>query len=467
MQISILSGIYTDKTGNYRVEYPVNMVPVPVGNGISQGYLRPADGITEFATGPGIDRGGINWNGVCYRVMGSKLVSVSASGVVATLGDVGNDGKPAIFDYSFDRLAIASNLDLFYWDGVALTQVTDADLGDVYGLAWVDGYFMTTDGEFLVVTELNDPTSVNPLKYGSSEADPDPVKALVKLRNEIYAVNRHTIEVFNNVGGSGFPFQRVEGAQIQKGAVGNRAACVFMDSIAFVGSARNESLGVYLAVNGGAAKISTREIDTILESYPDDVLAELFLEARADKSQKMLMIHLPDRCLVYDIAASEAFKQQVWHILTSATGGFSRYLARGIVRCYDKWIVGHPSAAKVGVLTDENSYHWGNPVRWELSTAIIYNSGQGAIVYQLELVANTGRTALGKDPAISTSYSTDGETWSMPKTIKAGKTGERMKRLVWFQQGMMTNWRIQRFRGTSDGHLAITRLEAQMEGLYR
>jgi hypothetical protein len=66
-------------------------------------------------------------------------------------------------------------------------QVTDPDLGVVLDVVWVDGYFMTTDGEFLVVTELTDPTQVNPLKYGSSEVDPDPVVALLKLRNEVYA----------------------------------------------------------------------------------------------------------------------------------------------------------------------------------------------------------------------------------------------------------------------------------------
>ncbi len=87
----------------------------------------------------------------------------------------------------------------------------------------MDGYFLSTDGEFLIVTELNDPTQVNPLKYGSSEADPDPVNAVLKLRNEVYAINRNTIEVFDNAGGDLFPFQRIEGAQIQKGAIGTFA----------------------------------------------------------------------------------------------------------------------------------------------------------------------------------------------------------------------------------------------------
>lgn len=462
MQIPVLNGIYTDEAADFRTSYPVNMVPVALSQGISRGYLRPAAGITTLGTGPGIDRGAINWNGTCYRVMGTKLVTVADDGTVATLGDVGGS-TPVTFDYSFDRLAIASNGNLFYWNGTTLTQVTDGDLGTVLDVLWVDGYFMTTDGTYLVVTELSDPTSVNPLKYGSSEADPDPVKAILKLRNEVYALNRHTIEVFDNVGGDVFPFARIEGAQIQKGTVGSHSCCVFLDVIAFLGGGRNESLGLYLGANGSTTKISTREIDTILAGYSETELSGVLLESRMDKAQKMLLVHLPDRTLAYDAVASESFGQPCWHILTSTLAGFSQYTGQNAVRCYDKWIVGNPATNQVGVLSDTTSAQWGSPVRWEFATAILHNEGMGAIVHQLELVSLTGRTVLGKDPRVYSSYSVDGETWSNPIPISAGKTGQRGKRLVWFQQGRMRNWRIQRFRGTSDAFLSVARLEAIVE----
>ena len=144
-----------------------------------------------------------------------------------------------------------------------LRQVTDSDLGTVKDVVWIDGFFMTTDGEFLVVTELNDPTSVNPLKYGSSESDPDPIIALQTLRNEVYALNEFTIEVFSNRGGEGFPFQRNAGAKIPKGCVGTHANCVFMEQIAFIGSGYNEAPSVYLGLNGRTRKIATREIPDI------------------------------------------------------------------------------------------------------------------------------------------------------------------------------------------------------------
>lgn len=466
MQIPILNGIYTDNGPDLRTSYPVNLIPVPKQSGISNGFLRPADGIVANGSGPGIDRGGINWQGVCYRVMGTKLVTVASNGAVTELGDVGGPVDSLVtMDYSFDRLAIASGGRLYYWDGVTLTQVTDTDLGVVLDVAWVDGYFMTTDGEFLVVTELSDPTQVNPLKYGSSEVDPDPVVALLKLRNEVYALNRNTIEVFDNVGGEFFPFQRIDGAQIQKGVVGTFACCVYMELVAFLGSGRNEAPSIYLGANAQAQKISTHEIDEILLGYTETQLASVKLEARNDKSHQHLYVHLPDRTLVYDAAASDALGDQVWFTLTTSTEGFSQYRARNIVWAYDKWLVGDPQSSNVGYMVDTAGEHWGQIVRWEFGTMIVYNDGKGALFNELELVSLTGRVAVGVDPQISTSYSVDGLSWSQERYIGVGTNGNTSKRLVWFQQGHMRNWRIQRFSGNSQAHLSFARLEARLEGL--
>jgi hypothetical protein len=466
MQISILNGIYTDNGPDFRTSYPVNMVPVPKNSGISTGYLRPGDGLVANGSGPGIDRGGINWQGECYRVMGTKLVSVASNGAVTVLGDVGGPTDQLVtFDYSFDELAIASGGRLYYWDNSTLTQVTDPDLGLVLDVVWVDGYFMTTDGEFLIVTELSDPTQVNPLKYGTSEVDPDPVVALLKLRNEVYALNRNTVEVFDNIGGDLFPFQRIDGAQIQKGVVGTFACCVYIERIAFLGSGRNESPGIYVGAAATTQKISTQEIDELLLTYTEAQLSLVKLEARNDKSHQHLYVHLPDRTIVYDAAASEALGDQVWFTLTTTVVGFAQYRARNLVWAYDKWLVGDPQSSTIGYLVDDIGSHWGQQVRWEFGTIIAYNEGKGALFQKMELVSLTGRVALGTNPQISTSYSLDGLSYSQDRYIYVGTIGNTSKRLAWFQQGHMRNWRIQRFRGDSDSHIAFARLEMQIEGL--
>ncbi len=464
MQIAILNGIYTDQNADFRTSYPKNLIPVPKDQGISKGYLRPADGLVELSEGPGTDRGGINWNGVCYRVMGTSLVSVDSTGTIATLGDVGPGGTVSM-DYSFDRLAISSGGRLYFWDG-ALTQNTDPDLGYVVDFMWIDGFFMTTDGENLVVTELNDPLSVVATKYGSSEVDPDPVKGVLKLRSEACALNRYTIETFNNIGGENFPYQRIEGAQIQKGVIGTYCADVMLDRIAFLGSGRNEAPAVWLGQNSTVEKISTREIDQILSGYTESELSLATVETKAEKGHQHLYVHLVDQTLVYDAAASAALGEPAWFILASSLVGASQYRAKNFVWCYDKWICGDPTTSKLGYTVSNISSHYGDVVGWEFGTSIIYNESRGAIFHDVELVCLPGRSVFGTDPSIWTSYSVDGETWGQEMVCKAGKTGQRDNRIAWFQQGCMEQWRIQKFRGTSDAHISMARLEANLEALY-
>jgi hypothetical protein len=458
--IPIISGI-SAKGADFRSEYPVNMVPVPKVQGISQGYIRPAPGVVEVSAGLGADRGGTQWEGVLYRVMGGNLYSFTEAGVPTLIGMI--DGtNPAGFAKSFDRLAIRGGNSLYYWDGTLFSQVTDVDLGDVLDVVWVDGYFMTTDGAALVVTELNDPFAVNPLKYGSSEINPDPVVGLRVIRNEVYALNRYTIEVFNNTGGAAFPFQRVNGAQIMRGAVGTDAACEFMQALAFLGGGENDPPSVWIGGGGAAEKISTREIDDMLRVYTEDELAGVVLESRADRGHEFLMCHLPDQCFVFDGSASKTAGQAVWHILKTDGG---RYKARGHVWCYGRWNVGDPVGTSQGYLTTDTGAHYGVDQAWEFTTPIIFNEGLGMIIHELELVALTGSVAPGNDPLIGAQYSIDGEVWSQLKYIRAGKAGERGKRLVWYQQGFFRNWRVQRFTGDTRAHLAFARLDARMETL--
>jgi len=465
MQIPILNGIYTDESPDFRTSYPKNLVPVPKETGISSGYLRPGDGIVEQGEGPGTDRGGINWNGVCYRVMGSKLVSINAGGVLTEIGDVGNNGKQVTFDYSFDYLAIASNEQLWLYDGTTLAQNTDTDLGVVLDVKFIDGYFMTTDGEFLVITDIDDPFSVNPFKYGSSEINPDPIKGILKLRNEIYALNRNTIEVFNNVGTANFPFARVGGAFIDRGVVGTHSACIFMESIAFIGGALNESPAVWIGANGVSNKLSTREIEQILQEYTEYELSLVVMETKIDKSHQHLYIHLPDKTLVFDGPGTQRAGSPIWFILSSSIDIDSEYRAKNFVYCYDRWLCADPTTTKYGYITNTISSHWDQEISWEFGTTIIYNDSNGAIFHELELVSLTGRTKFLEESTVWTNYSLDGETWSMEKPIMAGDTGDREKRLIWLQQGNMRNWRVQRFRGTSKAHISIARLEARIEPL--
>lgn len=455
MQIPIIRGIYSDIGPDWRTGFPVNLVPVPVATGLSDGYLRPAEGIVQQSAGLGPHRGGIVWDGVLYRAIGEALYRVRPDGSTQIVGGI-NASSRVQMDYGFDYLAVASGGGLWLYDKTTIRKVSDPDLGDVKGVIWIDGYFMTTDGEFLIVTELNNPFEVNPLKYGSSEVDPDPILALLKVRNEAYALNRFTIEVFGNVGGPAFPFQRIEGAQIQKGVVGPSACCVFADALAFLGGSRNEAPSIYIGINGQATRVATREIDQILGEYSEAELSEALLEERIYDGHLHLHISLPRHTLVYDQTASATLQQSVWFQLSTSRDATGRWMAEGVLRAYDQWHVCHPDTGAIGILDDKITTHWGEQVNWQFSTPIAYNEGRGAVVHELELVALTGR-AVGE---VATQYTSDGREWSQ---LRWANTSSRNARVSWRGLGIMRNWRAMRFIGS--GPMVPTRLEARLEPL--
>lgn len=460
MQIAILNGIYGKPTADIARSYPINLKPVTSDNGISKGYLRTIAGVRKVAA-TAADRGGFDWSGVHYRVLGTKLVTLDSAGAATVIGDVG-DGGLVQFAASFDRLAIASGKRLYYLTNGILSQVTDPDLGDVLSLIWIDGYFMTTDGTSLVVTELKDPTSIDPLKYGSSEADPDPILGLLTIRGEVYALNRYTIEDFINTGGTGFPFQRQRGAQIPKGCVGRDAYALFVETFAFCGSGHNEAPAVYLAGAGQAIKISPPEVDMDLAALSPDDLVKVQVEAINGAGLVELRIHLASGSWCYDWTASQQLDQPVWHRMAGGTDLNSSYPARNLTYTGGQWWVGSDKA--IGVIDDTTAAVFGQAVGYQFDTPLTYNAGSGALIHELELVTLAGRS-LGAAPVVNLSHTDDGLTYSQERQAGTGARGDRAARPAWRRLGRMRNWRGFRFRGVATDPVAFARLEAQIEGL--
>lgn len=460
-QINILSGIRTTEESDFDAAYPVNLEPIVSDSGISAGFLKIYPGTATLGTGPGIDRGGINWNGACYRVMGTQLVSVASDGTVVDHGYVGSDGLPASLDYSFDYLSIGSAGGLYYYDPVnGLRQVTDPDRGTVVDHVFSAGYNITTDGEFLVVTELNNPMAVDPLKYGSSESDPDPITGVLVLRNEVYALNRHTIDVFRNVGGNGFPFATIPGAVIPRGCVSRSAKCLIGESFVFVGSARNEALGVFKGGAGQSVKISTREIDDLLAEVEDPT--QIVCEALTYGDQMRLMVHLPDKTLVFLPEASNETKDKVWYVRKASDGP---YRPRFFTNVYGGWLCGDIAAPNIGRLDPSLTTDFGESKPWEFQTNFLYNQSMGAIVHSVELVGLPGRGPFGQSGAVFFSCSLDGETFGEERTVSSGGFGARGTRVQHRPHWRMFNYLSIKCRGFDLMHAGWARMEAVVEPL--
>lgn len=457
--IPLFAGIGATSNADFSTVYPVNLEQVPLDTGISKGYVRTPAGIRSVSTGPGIDRGGIvDANGVHYRVMGTKLVTVAADGTITTLGDVGGSG-PVSLDYGFGMLAIRSGTALWYWNGTTLTQVTDPDLGQCLDIVWMDGYYVSTDGTSIIVSDLSDPASFNPIKYGSAEADPDMIVGLGRLRDELIAFGSNTIEFYSDQGTAGFPFQVNSGATIPIGCVGPQAKVRFSQSYAFVGGGRNQANAVWLVGGGTARKLSTRAIDDMIAQVADD--STIQLEARVGRDEERLLVHLPDRTLVLLSTATAANQNPIWYVQRSGRGADEPYRGRNAVYANGEFWVGDLNSPAIGVLDDSTADHFGDKTGWQSQSILLFNETNGAIVHQLELVGLPGRAAA--EQSVFLSFSKDGEIWSMEKEQRGLLPGARTKRVLWSPHKRFRNYMACRFRG--EGLSAWASLNADIEPL--
>ena len=183
---------------------------------------------------------------------------------------------------------------------------------------------------------------------------------------------------------------------------------------------------------GGADKLATAEVERIPQDYTEAQLQSVFMESRMDRMHALLYIHLPDKTLVYDHAASLDIGTPIWTVQTSGANGDQAYRARGFVRAYDQVAVRRqPELAHRLPQHRRRAAVRRKRVPWQFDTLFAYNEGRGAIAFAFELVrpARPGDARTSLPPAtvetsIAVSWSDDGITYCS-RASAARLPGER------------------------------------------
>jgi hypothetical protein len=140
IQIPIIRGDKVSADVDYLDAIPVNMYAVNRPILGAKGYMIQYQGLTSFTIGVGQDRGAI-YNerlGEQYRVSGTKLISVSAIGVVTELGGVSGTNQVSM-PYSFLTQCVISSKRMFLYDKTnGFREVTDSDLGEPIDAVWAN-----------------------------------------------------------------------------------------------------------------------------------------------------------------------------------------------------------------------------------------------------------------------------------------------------------------------------------------
>ena len=231
IEFPIADGFYVDDSLPIALQECVNLRPsVPQANALSKAQLIGTPGISEFAdTGMKAARGEHVMGGLPYSVNGNTLYRTNSDGTTTSLGTISGQGKVSIADNGVQMCIVApGSTGYIYTVAGGLVTISDADftttLGPSQQVVFIDGYFVHFNNNsaassfpIFFISNLNDGTAYDPLDFGTAEADPDEITGLHVNRNQLFVGGGETIEPFSNVGGAGFPFQRIPGGMVQKG----------------------------------------------------------------------------------------------------------------------------------------------------------------------------------------------------------------------------------------------------------
>lgn len=375
-QVPIIRGDKASNQTDYLDKLPKNMIAVAKEIRGAAGYLISADGLVSYGTGAGLDRGGFynDRQGILYRVSGNSLIKVSSNGTVTTIGSVAAGTDRASLSYSFNNQIITVGGNAYLSDGTTLTQITSAAIGNPIDNCWIDSYIFYTDGEFLYHSLINDESQVDPLQYATSEFSPDKTYGVLTTPdNLVMALNRYSIEYFQNAANPQFAFTRIPQKNIDGGICGTHCKVMIGSNVFILGGRRNESPAIHIVNAGSLAKLSTQTVDLILSKYTEEQLSTAVLEARTDERDVLLIVRLPNHTLVLNVGAMQAVGiQNAWTTFSYGIDGDKWLGANGVFDPrINKWTYGSAYGAELFQLDSITGAQNGQASEYEFSTPLV------------------------------------------------------------------------------------------------
>jgi len=478
--IPIPLGFYQSPSRPFAANRCVNMIPlIPEGAALNNRALFQVAGLKQFADSlvPG-GRGGQEMKGIPYFVNGNSLVSVSVTGVITNHGAIPGSGRVSIANNGKFLVIVIPGSNAFVFDNQAntITQITDPDFITSDTVSFKAGFFVFTssDGTVVFHSELNNPFSINALDFGTAEINPDRIVTTHVNHNELFVAGSLTFELFQSTNSLEFSFQRIEGANIQKGCHAKFSLVEFDNSFCFVGGGLNEQSAIWkVTSSASASKISTDAIDNAIQKFNTQEIESSFAMTYAEHGQFFAIFtfesdRIPSRTFVYNATASALSGVKVWFELqegVSITG--NRWAVAAIVQAYGKLLVSDLTTGIIGEIDSNTVDNYGEIMFRTWSSQPFSQEGLPIFAGEFEATYESGvgtTTGQGADPKVRMDFSDDGaRTFSSEFSRSIGKIGKYEHRAIWHRQGRIPVSRTIRNTITDPVKANLLRLAATAE----
>lgn len=396
-------------------------------------------GLTKFLT-----QGDTPWRGlytfkknqVMYGVHRGTCYEISLNGISTALGvintsegrvDISDDGDYIVFVDGDDIYTYQTSTDTF-------AVVADTDKPTAPNTCTFQGLRLLTDenatGQFKGGDPL-DPTSWNALNFATAESQPDDLVRIINYLGTLVLFGEYTTEFWDNVGGSGFPYARSIGSDLEYGLAARWSVAKFSGSYAFLGQNREGEVAVFALDGYGIRKLSNPEFDFIINGYSAPLSATGFGYMLGGHPMYQLNFPADNKSWLYDDMTG------YWTELTFKGNQRHRaelgvdFLNTTIVSDYEN---GTLYKLEADTLTDD-----GEAIHMVLRGRHIYIDKAMFGIDRIELGFGSGAGSVngqGENPVAGLRLSKDGgHSWGTQVFSGLGKIGEYTYRCIWRRLG--------------------------------
>lgn len=371
-------------------------------------------------------------------------------------GTVPGDGRVSLANNGIQLCIVVPGDTAFIYNQETdvFEEITDPDFtanGIAEGVVFIDGYFVFFAAKKFFNSALNDGLSYDALDFGTAEADPDDIKGILVFNSQLFIFGSLTIEVFQNVGGAGFPFQRISGFFISKGLDAQFSTISFNDGFCFIGGGENEKPSIWFFSGSGLQRISTIPIETVLANKSDTVISEVFTWTYADVGSYFVGFTLDDTTFVYDATASRLSGKKIWHERRSVQDNLlTRNRINSMVQAYGRVIVGDARGGRLGSLNNDAFNEYGEILARQAAFTPLSAQGDAIFVSKVEVTMESGLSELPDEvePVIGLDWSDDARTFNQRLDRPLGLLGEYDRRVYWHRTGRAPRFRVYRLTMT-------------------
>jgi hypothetical protein len=360
-----------------------------------------------------------------YVASGSRWYAVDSVGTTTFIGDISTANRIDMSSNTTD-VVLVNEPRAYYWDGATFGEITDDDFltrgaGDV---EYLDHYmlFREPNSNRIFLSDIDSVTDYDALQFVEADDAPDELIGLLADRGMALAFGTDTIEMLENTGAAGVPFERVINGTIEVGCLSSVSIARVFNQVFWVA----DDYTVRRLDGLVPSRVSTHAIEQHL-------ISETLLEAfgYAQEGHFFYVLTTDAGTYQYDVVTQEWSERESY--------GHANWLPRHHAQFNGLQLVGDSNSNKIGYLDFDTYTEWGDTQRMEWTYQTIYADGQRAFHDRFEIVLESGvgaTTGQGVEPKIMLQYSDDGGlTWESLPDKAFGKLGDYEDRAVWHNLG--------------------------------